>query len=108
MKINNAYKIMEDDFSDKRNEFIDKKQGLRESIYCTFVNFVNNYLQGYKYFNSWIDEVTDEEVNRDILTYEDALYLIIKRENDISLKKNLCKDIMKYLRDNRDLIEYYI
>lgn len=106
--ITKAYKLIEDDFSEKRNEFIDKQQGLRGSLYCSFVNFVNNYLEGYKYFNSWIDEITDEEVNRDVLNYEEALYLMIKRETNISLKKALCGDIMKFLRDNRDLIEYYI
>ena len=106
--ITNAYKIMEDDFTDRRKAFISSFQGLKESLYCSFVNFVNNYLQGYKYFNSWIDEITDEEVNRDTLTYEEALQLIIKRETNISLRADLCRDIIEYLRDNRNLIEYYI
>ena len=69
---NTAWEILEKSLTDKQKE-LRKENGEMGNLYCTFVSFVNNYLSGYKYFNSWIDEIDVEETNREVLTYSEAL-----------------------------------
>lgn len=101
--ISTAYTILENSFTDKRKEYIDSKPGLSGTLYCSFVNFVSNYIGNYKYCTSWGETY---EVGRDILG-EEALHMIIKSEADIGISRDICKEIVKYLNENKDCIEYY-
>ena len=102
--IEGAYNILLNDFSEKRIEFIESKIGLKGEIFCSFVNFITNYLSGFKYCNSWIDEIDEECVYQENISYEDALYNVMKYETGVTISHDLCKKILTYLKENKNNI----
>lgn len=105
--IKGANIILLDDFSEKRMDFIESKLGLKEEIFCSFIGFINNYLNGFKYYNSWIDEIDNECLHSEVIPYENALYNVMKNETGITISYDLCKKIMNYLKENKNKIQLW-
>lgn len=82
-----AYNIFENSLNENKKDYINSKIGLKESLYCTFISWISNYLSKSKYGYS--------------------LYELIKMETGICITKEIQEKVYEFINENKYNIEVY-
>lgn len=73
----------------------------RNYCFCTYATVVESYLSGKSFYNCYIDDITNEIYSEDKIVASNALYLILKNECNLCIKKETAERIIKIIDANR-------
>lgn len=107
--IQNAYRIFINGLSDAQRKILTENPALESELYTTFVGFVECMLSGVRWYNTFTDELTDEEVSREVLSYADALRIKVQTNTGlIYIKQSVYENTIKFLKENGTDVKSYL